>query len=101
MKYFFTSKNNYFFLFQPTHRIGTAIGDMILDLSVIAHLFSGPLLGPKQNVFKEVSYSNINRSIYIIKIKLIKYKNDKFVFNKYPKVVSQLFIVYKLNYYRI
>ncbi|XP_039756256.1 fumarylacetoacetase [Pararge aegeria] len=33
--------------------IGVAIGDWILDLNVISHLFSGPLLKDKQHVFKD------------------------------------------------
>lgn len=39
---------------QASHRIGVAIGDLILDLSVIAHLFTGPLLKDQQHVFQEV-----------------------------------------------
>ncbi|MPC90397.1 Fumarylacetoacetase [Portunus trituberculatus] len=39
---------------EATHRLGVAIGDLILDLSVIAHLFTGPLLKNQQQVFKEV-----------------------------------------------
>ncbi|KAG0723326.1 Fumarylacetoacetase [Chionoecetes opilio] len=39
---------------DATHRLGVAIGDLILDLSVIAHLFTGPLLKDKQHVFREV-----------------------------------------------
>uniref|UniRef100_A0A915N9A5 Fumarylacetoacetase n=1 Tax=Meloidogyne javanica TaxID=6303 RepID=A0A915N9A5_MELJA len=34
-------------------RIGVAIGDEILDLSAILHLFDGPLLSKNLNVFKE------------------------------------------------
>ncbi|XP_043287790.1 fumarylacetoacetase [Venturia canescens] len=34
-------------------RIGVAIGDQILDLFAIAHLFTGPLLASNQNVFAE------------------------------------------------
>jgi len=34
-------------------RIGVAIGDHILDLGLVAHLFDGRELGPHQNVFKE------------------------------------------------
>lgn len=41
--------------FQPTHRIGVAIGDFILDLSQISHLFDGPVLKHHQDVFKKVS----------------------------------------------
>lgn len=36
-----------------THRIGVAIGDLILDLSLIAHLFNGPALSSKQCVFQK------------------------------------------------
>ncbi|XP_069842840.1 fumarylacetoacetase [Dendropsophus ebraccatus] len=38
---------------EPRHRIGVAIGDQILDLSVIRHLFHGPALSGKQDVFLE------------------------------------------------
>lgn len=38
-------------IFQPNKRIGVAIGEEILDLSQIAHLFDGPLLKDKQYVF--------------------------------------------------
>ncbi|XP_067257148.1 fumarylacetoacetase-like isoform X2 [Chanodichthys erythropterus] len=38
---------------NPRHRIGVAIGDQILDLSVIKHLFSGPALGPHKDVFEQ------------------------------------------------
>lgn len=44
----------HFLYFQPTHRIGVAIGDQILDLKQIAHLFCGPNLKHKQHVFAEV-----------------------------------------------
>lgn len=37
---------------NPQKRIGVAIGDEILDLNFIAHLFDGPLLKHKQNVFQ-------------------------------------------------
>lgn len=40
--------------FQPTHRIGVAIGNQVLDLSVIRHLFTGPVLQSQQDVFAEV-----------------------------------------------
>ncbi|KAK0163062.1 hypothetical protein PV327_006773 [Microctonus hyperodae] len=33
--------------------IGVAIGDEILDLFIISHLFNGPLLSEKQNVFRQ------------------------------------------------
>ncbi|KAM4676845.1 fumarylacetoacetase [Discoglossus pictus] len=38
---------------EPRHRIGVAIGDQILDLSVIRHLFTGPFLSGKQDVFNQ------------------------------------------------
>uniref|UniRef100_A0A8B9KJS8 Fumarylacetoacetase n=1 Tax=Astyanax mexicanus TaxID=7994 RepID=A0A8B9KJS8_ASTMX len=38
---------------NPRHRIGVAIGDQILDLSVIKHLFNGPALGKHQDVFDQ------------------------------------------------
>ncbi|XP_040270312.1 fumarylacetoacetase [Bufo bufo] len=38
---------------EPKHRIGVAIGEQILDLSVISHLFNGPYLSGKQAVFHE------------------------------------------------
>lgn len=36
---------------NPQHRIGVAIGDLILDLSKVKHLFTGPELHDKQDVF--------------------------------------------------
>ena len=33
---------------DPVHRIGVAIGDSILDLSKISHLFQGPLMKDNQ-----------------------------------------------------
>lgn len=38
---------------NPKHRIGVAIGDEILDLSVVKHLFTGPVLQSQQHVFDE------------------------------------------------
>uniref|UniRef100_A0A673KHU3 Fumarylacetoacetase n=1 Tax=Sinocyclocheilus rhinocerous TaxID=307959 RepID=A0A673KHU3_9TELE len=38
---------------NPRHRIGVAIGDQILDLSVIKHLFNGPALVHHQDVFEQ------------------------------------------------
>uniref|UniRef100_A0A674EI54 Fumarylacetoacetase n=1 Tax=Salmo trutta TaxID=8032 RepID=A0A674EI54_SALTR len=38
---------------QPRHRIGVAIGDQILDLSVIKSLFRGPVLSNHQDVFDQ------------------------------------------------
>lgn len=40
---------------QPKHRIGVAIGDQILDLSVIKSLFRGPVISRYQDVFDQVS----------------------------------------------
>uniref|UniRef100_A0A452U250 Fumarylacetoacetase n=1 Tax=Ursus maritimus TaxID=29073 RepID=A0A452U250_URSMA len=37
----------------PRPRIGVAIGDQILDLSVIKHLFTGPVLSKQQDVFDQ------------------------------------------------
>ncbi|KAL3287596.1 hypothetical protein HHI36_002065 [Cryptolaemus montrouzieri] len=38
---------------NPTHRIGVAIGDLILDLKEISHLLNGPYLKNHENVFRE------------------------------------------------
>uniref|UniRef100_K7FYQ1 Fumarylacetoacetase n=1 Tax=Pelodiscus sinensis TaxID=13735 RepID=K7FYQ1_PELSI len=38
---------------QPRHRIGVAIGDQVLDLSAIKHLFTGPVLSKHQDVFDQ------------------------------------------------
>ncbi|KAF0043720.1 hypothetical protein F2P81_005057 [Scophthalmus maximus] len=38
---------------NPKHRIGVAIGDQILDLSVIKTLFQGPVLSKHQDVFDQ------------------------------------------------
>ena len=43
------------FFLQPKPRIGVAIGDQILDLSVVKTLFEGPVLASQQDVFEEVS----------------------------------------------
>ncbi|KAM4039853.1 fumarylacetoacetase [Anomaloglossus baeobatrachus] len=43
---------------EPRHRIGVAIGDQILDLSVIRHLFNGPFLSGQQNVFFETTLNS-------------------------------------------
>ena len=40
---------------QSTHRLGVAIGDQILDLSVVKELFNGPVLSECRDVFGEVS----------------------------------------------
>lgn len=39
---------------QPKCRIGVAIGDQILDLSVIKSLFQGPVISKRQDVFDQV-----------------------------------------------
>jgi len=44
---------------QPQHRIGVAIGDQILDLSKISHLFTGPLLKPNQHVFRAATLNSL------------------------------------------
>ncbi|KAM9860976.1 fumarylacetoacetase [Aulostomus maculatus] len=38
---------------NPKHRIGVAIGDQILDLSVIFFLFQGPVMSKYQDAFKQ------------------------------------------------
>ncbi|XP_067827283.1 fumarylacetoacetase [Heptranchias perlo] len=38
---------------DPTHRIGVAIGDQILDLNVVKHLFTGSVLSKHQHVFAQ------------------------------------------------
>jgi hypothetical protein len=45
-----------FVLIQDKHRIGAAIGDQILDLSVVKHLFENEQL---QQAFQEVSHTVI------------------------------------------
>ena len=52
------AKNFSLFYIQNNHRIGVAIGEKILDLSVIKHLFSGPVLQHHQDVFNKVSASS-------------------------------------------
>lgn len=42
---------------QPRHRLGVAIGDQILDLSVVKHLFNGPALAKHQHIFDQVFIS--------------------------------------------
>ena len=37
--------------YKVQHRIGVAIGDQVLDLSSIKHLFNGPLMSSHQDVF--------------------------------------------------
>ncbi|XP_015274727.1 PREDICTED: fumarylacetoacetase [Gekko japonicus] len=38
---------------QPRHRIGVAIGNQVLDLSAIKHLFDGPILSKHPHVFNQ------------------------------------------------
>ncbi|XP_062327846.1 fumarylacetoacetase isoform X2 [Osmerus eperlanus] len=38
---------------NPRHRIGVAIGDQVLDLSVIKSFFNGPCLSARQDVFDQ------------------------------------------------
>ncbi|XP_043933906.1 fumarylacetoacetase [Protopterus annectens] len=38
---------------NPKHRIGVAVGEQILDLSVIKHLFTGPVLSSHHHVFDQ------------------------------------------------
>uniref|UniRef100_A0A1I7ZHZ3 Fumarylacetoacetase n=1 Tax=Steinernema glaseri TaxID=37863 RepID=A0A1I7ZHZ3_9BILA len=49
---------------NPKKRIGVAIGDQILDLSVVKHLFTGALLKDKQHVFDEVSGSTFVQVLF-------------------------------------
>ena len=37
---------------DPRHRIGVAIGDSVLDLSAVCHLFQGPVLSQHRDVFR-------------------------------------------------
>jgi len=37
---------------DPTHRIGVAIGDSVLDLTKILHLFQGPILSQQRDVLQ-------------------------------------------------
>ena len=48
-------------VFQPRHRIGVAIGDQILDLSVVKALFDGPALSKQQHVFDEVAMETLGK----------------------------------------
>ena len=40
---------------QPTKRIGVAIGEHVLDLSAVSHLFTGPELSGRKEVLKSSS----------------------------------------------
>ncbi|KAL3111556.1 hypothetical protein niasHT_016717 [Heterodera trifolii] len=55
----FTFENLPFGVFSTNEnskkRIGVAIGAQILDLSVVKHLFTGPLLSERQNVFSQAT----------------------------------------------
>lgn len=62
--------------FQPTHRIGVAIGNQVLDLSVIRHLFTGPVLQSQQDVFTEVFYFCHN---YLCLKKILKHDRSQTV----------------------
>ena len=42
------------YLLQPQHRIGVAIGDRVLDLGEVRHLFDGPILSDKWDVLQKV-----------------------------------------------
>eukprot|EP00092_Neocalanus_flemingeri_P017507 GFUD01018940.1.p1 GENE.GFUD01018940.1~~GFUD01018940.1.p1 ORF type:complete len:467 (-),score=127.89 GFUD01018940.1:216-1478(-) len=44
---------------EPEHRIGVAIGEHVLDLSKISHLFNGPLLKGNQDVFRATTLNNL------------------------------------------
>ena len=52
----------FFFWLQPKRRIGVAIGDLVLDLSVISThaLFRGPLLADKSHVFHSVCLPDLS-----------------------------------------
>jgi len=52
--YFFPTLTFTILLFQAKPRIGVAIGDHILDLAAVAHLFNGEHLKQHQDVFSEV-----------------------------------------------
>nr|XP_045613587.1 fumarylacetoacetase-like [Procambarus clarkii] len=43
---------------NPSHHIGVAIGNLILDLSVISHLFNGPVLKAHQQVFQQATLND-------------------------------------------
>lgn len=53
------SKSNFVYYLdwsQEKRRIGVAIGDHILDLSVVKHLFNGPTISRYLDVFDEVCF---------------------------------------------
>ncbi|KAH9508265.1 hypothetical protein Btru_050668 [Bulinus truncatus] len=44
---------------NPSPRVGVAIGEFILDLSVVKHLFDGPALSGFQHVFEQSSLNSL------------------------------------------
>jgi len=44
---------------DSNHRIGVAIGDHVLDLSKISHLFTGPLMSGQQSVLKQATLNSL------------------------------------------
>ena len=44
--------------------MGVAIGNFVLDLSEVKHLFTGPVLSAKQCVFEEVSIKVVQSVLY-------------------------------------
>ena len=44
---------------EPRHRIGVAIGDYVLDLSSISHLFTGPLMSGHQDSLQSSSLNSL------------------------------------------
>ncbi|CAK9289942.1 unnamed protein product [Gordionus sp. m RMFG-2023] len=61
---------------DPKHRIGVAIGDFVLDLSKISHLFNGPLLKDKQDAFKQSvlnSFMELNHEAWTEARKLLQH----------------------------
>jgi hypothetical protein len=60
---------------DPNHRIGVAIGDSILDLSKISHLFQGPLMKNNQvrtrTLYTHQDVNSKTRPILIIRFHLM------------------------------
>jgi len=50
---------------QESPRIGVAIGDQILSLTVIKELFDGPVLAKAQHVFSQVSTAHSESKNYV------------------------------------
>ena len=44
----------YIFNCKGRHRIGVAIGDKILDMGVVKHLFNGQVMSTNQDCFEQV-----------------------------------------------